>query len=98
MVPNVECKKRDFKMDYRKYTKDELVTMCQVYKHKIDYLDSLKIHDSLHSVSDMFSFAKYLKENYDYHDNTEDGDIYIHKGNKLKYTEDKIYLTWSNYR
>jgi hypothetical protein len=52
----------------------------------------------LYDVSDMFSFAKYLEENYDYHDNTDEGDIYIHKGNKLKYTEDKIYLTWSNYR
>jgi len=52
----------------------------------------------LFNVSDMFSFAKYLKENYDYRDNTKEGDIYIHKGNKLKYTEYKIYLTWSNYR
>ena len=53
---------------------------------------------NLHSVSDIFSFAKYLGENYDYHDNTNEGDIYMHRGNKLKYTEDKIYLTWSNYR
>ena len=53
---------------------------------------------SIQLVSDMFSFAKYLGENYDYHDNTEEGDVYIHKGNKLKYTEEKIYLTWPNYR
>ncbi len=53
---------------------------------------------NIHSVSDMFSFAKHLKENYDYYDNTDKGDVYIHKGNKLKYTEDKIYLTWYNYR
>ena len=64
-----------------------------------EIISEAKQNDSLHSVSDMFSFAKYLEENYDYHDNTrEDGDIYIHKGNKIKYTEDKIYLTWSNYR
>ena len=83
---------------------------CNDMKEKIreiliKHSDNKKANDrieaellNLFSVSDMFSFAKYLKENYDYHDNTEEGDIYIHKGNKLKYTEYKIYLTWSNYR
>ena len=32
----------NFKMDYNKYTKEELVALCNTYKSKIDYLESLK--------------------------------------------------------
>lgn len=42
-------------MDYSKYTKEELVTLCDIYSKKIDYLNSLKIHVDLHNVSSMFS-------------------------------------------
>lgn len=86
--------------DFLTYLADEGIEFNLGYHdHAIDYIKKKELKsDLLHSVSDMFSFAKYLEENYDYHDNTEDGDIYMHKGNKLKYTEDKIYLTWSNYR
>ena len=55
----------------------------------------------LNSVSEMFEFAGYLYGNFDYHDNTKDGDIYIHNDNGLKYTRDKIYQQWigiRNYR
>lgn len=45
----------NFKMDYSKYTKEELVTLCDTYSKKIDYLNSLKIHVDLHNVSSMFS-------------------------------------------
>ena len=45
----------NFKMDYKKYTKEELVTLCDTYSKKIDYLNSLKIHVDLHNVSSMFS-------------------------------------------
>lgn len=58
-------------------------------------IECMKIYAKEHNkISDMFSFANYLRESYDYHDNTEEGDIYIHKDNKLKYTEEKIYKTW----
>ena len=40
-----------FKMDYNKYTKEELVTLCNTYKSKIDYLESLKNHVVLDNVS-----------------------------------------------
>ena len=78
-------------MDYTKLLKSDLVTMCQVYKNKIDYLNHL-------NAKDMFSFAKYLSKNYDYYDKTDNGDIYIHKSNKLKYTEKKIYISWLSYQ
>ena len=38
-------------MDYNKYTKEELVTLCNTYKNKIDYLESLKNHVVLDNVS-----------------------------------------------
>mgnify|MGYP003657068057 CR=1 FL=1 len=40
----------NFKMDYNKYTKEELVTWCNTYKSKIDYLESLKNNVALDSV------------------------------------------------
>ena len=48
----------------------------------------------IHNVSEMFDFAGYLYGNFDYHDNTKDGDIYIHNDNNLKYTREKIYQQW----
>lgn len=48
----------------------------------------------LYSVSEMFEFAGYLYGNFDYQDNTKDGDIYIHNDNGLKYTREKIYQQW----
>jgi len=48
----------------------------------------------LDDVSEMFDFAGYLYGNFDYHDNTKYGDIYIHNDNNLKYTREKIYQQW----
>jgi succinate dehydrogenase flavin-adding protein (antitoxin of CptAB toxin-antitoxin module) len=42
-------------MDYNKYKKEELVTLCDTYRKKIDYLESLRLHIDLHNVSSMFS-------------------------------------------
>ena len=53
---------------------------------------------NIHLVSEMFEFAGYLYGNFDYHDNTKDGDIYIHNDNGLKYTRDKIYQQWIGIR
>jgi len=85
-------------MDYNNYTKDELVTLCNTYQSKIDYLESLKINVVLDNVREMFDFAGYLYGNFDYHDNTKDGDIYIHNDNNLKYTREKIYQQWLGIR
>ena len=53
---------------------------------------------NLHLVSEMFDFAGYLYGNFDYHDNTKEGDIYIHNDNKLKYTKEKVYKQWIGIR
>jgi hypothetical protein len=53
---------------------------------------------SIHDVSEMFDFAGYLYGNFDYYDNTEDGDIYIHNDNGLKYTREKVYQQWIGIR
>ena len=38
-------------MHYNNYTKEELVTLCNTYKSKIDYLESIKINVDLNDVS-----------------------------------------------
>jgi hypothetical protein len=53
---------------------------------------------SMPDVSEMFKFAGYLYGNFDYYDNTEDGDIYIHNDNGLKYTREKVYQQWIGIR
>ena len=53
---------------------------------------------NLHLVREMFYFAGYLYGNFDYHDNTKEGDIYIHNDNKLKYTKEKVYKQWIGIR
>lgn len=45
-------------------------------------------------INDMFDFANYLYGNFDYHDNTKDGDIYIHNDNGLQYTREQVYKQW----
>jgi hypothetical protein len=57
-------------------------------------LDTVQEALNIDLVSEMFDFAGYLYGNFDYHDNTKDGDIYIHNDNNLKYTRDKIYQQW----
>ncbi len=71
------------------------------YKDKINaYLKSVNESEalSIHDVSEMFKFAGYLYGNFDYYDNTEDGDIYIHNDNGLKYTREKVYQQWIGIR
>lgn len=53
---------------------------------------------SIHSVSDCFSFARYLNENFSYHDNTELGDVYKRNDDAGLYTEEDIYDEWLNNR
>ena len=53
---------------------------------------------SIPDVSEMFDFAGYLYGNFDYHDNTKEGDIYMHNDNKLKYTKEKVYKQWIGIR
>ena len=57
-------------------------------------ISEAKQNGVLDIVSEMFDFAGYLYGNFDYHDNTKDGDIYIHNDNNLKYTREKIYQQW----
>lgn len=54
--------------------------------------------NDIHDVSEMFDFAGYLYGNFDYYDNTKDGDIYIHNDNGLKYTREKVYQQWIGIR
>lgn len=73
--------------------------VAEMFQETDTYKQNLQASDKasnciLADVSKMFSFSNYLKERYDYYDNTEDGDIYIHKTSKLKYTEDKVYKSW----
>ena len=53
---------------------------------------------SIHSVSDCFSFAKYLNENFRYLDNTDIGDIYKGSDGQGLYSEEDIYDEWLNNR
>ena len=45
---------------------------------------------------DLFSFATYLGENFEYYDNTADGDIYLKKSNYKKYTQLEILTEFKN--
>ena len=52
----------------------------------------------LHSVSDCFSFARYLNENFHYFDNTDVGDVYKDNDGQGLYSEKDIYDEWLNNR
>ena len=49
-------------------------------------------------VSDFFSFAKYLNENFHYFDNTSVGDVYKDNDGQGLYSENDIYDEWLNNR
>jgi hypothetical protein len=51
-----------------------------------------------HSISDLFSFAGYLNENFHYFDNTDLGDVYKDNDGDVLYTEEDIYDEWLNNR
>lgn len=53
---------------------------------------------SIHSVSDCFSFARYLNENFHYFDNTDLGDVYKDNNGQGLYSEKDIYDEWLNNR
>lgn len=53
---------------------------------------------SIHSVSDCFSFARYLNENFHYFDNTDVGDVYKDNDGQGLYSEKDIYDEWLNNR
>lgn len=74
--------------------KEKIKEILIKHYHFADCYDVVDELLNLHSVSEMFGFAEYLYGNFDYHDNTNDGDIYIHKDSGLKYTRDKIYQQW----
>jgi len=76
---------------------DDLIEINDAEEYHKEYLEIVK-DDLLHSVSEMFDFADYLYGNFDYHDNTKDGDIYIHNDNNLKYNREKIYQQWLGIR
>jgi hypothetical protein len=50
------------------------------------------------SVTDFFSFAKYLNNNFQYFDNTDVGDVYKDSKGKGLYSEKDIYNDWLNNR
>jgi hypothetical protein len=50
------------------------------------------------SVSDCFSFARYLNENFHYFDNTDIGDVYKDNNGQGLYSEKDIYDKWLNNR
>ena len=52
----------------------------------------------IHSVSDCFSFARYLNEHFEYFDNTDIGDVYKHKSGDGLYSEEDIFDEWFNNR
>lgn len=60
----------------------------------LNYLTKDEILCSIYKVKDYFSFAKFLTENFEYLDNTNEGDIYTHKVSKKKYTEKEIFDEW----
>ena len=49
-------------------------------------------------VSDCFSFARYLNENFHYFDNTDVGDVYKDNDGQELYSEKDIYDEWLNNR
>ena len=40
---------------FDKYTKEELVSLCEIYSKKIDYLISLNKHIEIHPIKTMFN-------------------------------------------
>jgi len=57
-----------------------------------------KMSKIIHSVSDCFSFARYLNENFNYFDNTDVGDVYKDNDGQGLYSEKDIYDEWLNNR
>jgi DUF4097 and DUF4098 domain-containing protein YvlB len=53
---------------------------------------------SIHSVSDFFSFARYLNEHFRYFDNTDVGNVYKDNDGQVLYSENDIYDEWLNNR
>lgn len=53
---------------------------------------------NLFSVSDCFSFARYLNENFHYYDNTGVGDVYKANDDQGLYSEKDVYREWLNNR
>ena len=72
--------------EYRDYEKENGffwgVSAGRVADYMKRYVEEVvKNNDVLDIVSEMFDFAGYLYGNFDYHDNTKDGDIYIYECN-----------------
>lgn len=62
-----------------------IITMAEHIKHLKDENSTRKSH---------FAFARYLNGNFDYHDNTEDGDTYINVISGSIKTEEQIFDNW----
>ena len=78
---------------------NKIKDILEYYKReKINEETAIRLLLNLHNVSEMFDFAGYLYGNFDYHDNTEEGDIYVHNDNGLKYTREKVHQQWLGIR
>lgn len=50
-------------------------------------------------IDDLFSFAKFFNENFEYFDNTNVGDVYKYKGDSDGlYSQEDIFDEWINNR
>ena len=64
------------------------------YYYKKGQADTLKNE----RLANFFSFARYLNKNFNYFDNTEEGNIYKAKDGPAVFSENDIYDEWLNNR
>ena len=93
MIMKIKEEDKDLNYWKKNCEEDYLHTPISVLRY-ITKLEGKVNNVVLDDVSEMFDFAGYLYGNFDYHDNTKYGDIYIHNDNNLKYTREKIYQQW----
>lgn len=83
----------------RGFTKEQLLNNRGLIGAVIDEVALMIVKNlAIHSVSDCFSFARYLNEHFEYFDNTDIGDVYKHKSGDGLYSEEDIFDEWFNNR